>query len=413
MSKQEILEILFSDNGNDIISEAYIEELMNKRKRNEILKKHCYKIYKCNDGRWATYLPDPLKGRVLKKKKKKEELEDIIVDYYNSCCFHTMYDIFKDWVEQKLKYGEIQHQTYEKYCNDYERYIKGSALDKKDFGKITEDDLENFIRETIRTQGTHKDFNGNKPITSKAYNNIKTVIIGTFKHAKKLGYTKISITNFFGDLSISNRIFAKRTRIDNDNIFFDNEVDMIVQYVHEHPTIRNLGVLLAFQTGLRVGELASLKWEDIKENKLIVRRTEIRVKKPEGGYDYLIQDFPKTEAGVRFVYFTSSTKDTIRMIKNLNPDGEFLLMEKDGTRIKTIYYDRTIRRICRKLKIPERSMHVARKTYATSLINAKIDEKIIVQQLGHTNISVTKMFYYYNNKREDEVCNQLESAARW
>jgi hypothetical protein len=52
---------------NGMIDRALIEDKIEMKKRQEILKKHIYKIYEGKDGKWYTYLPDEEKGRVFKK----------------------------------------------------------------------------------------------------------------------------------------------------------------------------------------------------------------------------------------------------------------------------------------------------------------------------------------------------------
>ena len=58
-------------------------------------------------------------------------------------------------------------------------------------------------------------------------------------------------------------------------------------------------------------------------------------------------------------------------------------------------------------------MHKTRKTYATKLINGKVDERIVIKQLGHTDISCTKNFYYFNNKDIEEAKKQIELAVSY
>lgn len=58
-------------------------------------------------------------------------------------------------------------------------------------------------------------------------------------------------------------------------------------------------------------------------------------------------------------------------------------------------------------------MHKIRKTYATNLLNAGVDEKIIQKQMGHTDISTTKGFYYYNNRNVDEARAILTEATNF
>lgn len=55
-------------------------------------------------------------------------------------------------------------------------------------------------------------------------------------------------------------------------------------------------------------------------------------------------------------------------------------------------------------------MHKARKTYATKLIDAGISDKLIIRQMGHTNISTTDAFYYFNSKTVAQNLKQLEKA---
>ena len=78
---------------------------------------------------------------------------------------------------QKLKYGEIQKQTFDRYTTDFHRFFDGSYIAQKDIRKITEDDLELFIRETIRNMG----------LTNKAYGGLRLLITGIFKYEKKSG----------------------------------------------------------------------------------------------------------------------------------------------------------------------------------------------------------------------------------
>ena len=59
------------DNG--IIDLPNIQSVKEKKKRQELLNNHPYKIWCGSNGKWYTYLPDETKGRVLKKKSTKKE----------------------------------------------------------------------------------------------------------------------------------------------------------------------------------------------------------------------------------------------------------------------------------------------------------------------------------------------------
>ena len=64
-----------------------------------------------------------------------------------------------------------------------------------------------------------------------------------------------------------------------DQVFAEDEIPILVDYLKRNVTIWNLGVLLVLQTGVRVGELSALKPGDwAGGNILKIRRTEIRYK---------------------------------------------------------------------------------------------------------------------------------------
>lgn len=395
----EILQFIIQSGKIDI---SDVQNSMEDMKRKELLEKHPYKIWEGKDGEWYTYLPKRGSGRVLKKRKSRSDLESIIMDYYKNQQEILLDDIFQEWSSQKLEYGEIQKQTYDRYKTDFHRFFDNTNIAKKDIRKITEDDLELFIRNAIRSKG----------LSNKAYGGLRLLIIGIFKYAKKRKYTEISITQFMGDLDLPKKCFFKKTVMDDESVFTDSEVEKIFTYIKENASLINYGILLAFQTGVRVGELCSLKYSDVQGNKLCIRRTEVRYRGEDGKYVFEVRESPKTEAGNRDIILNSDAQQTLKAIRKLNPFGEYMFMS-DGKRIKEKAFSVKIVKICRYVGIKERSMHKARKTYATKLINGGVDESLVVKQMGHTSIDCTKNYYYFNNKNDEDVVRQIENAISY
>lgn len=395
----EILQFIIQSGKIDI---SDVQNSMEDMKRKELLEKHPYKIWEGKDGEWYTYLPKRGSGRVLKKRKSRSDLESIIMDYYKNQQEILLDDIFQEWSSQKLEYGEIQKQTYDRYKTDFHRFFDNTNIAKKDIRKITEDDLELFIRNAIRSKG----------LSNKAYGGLRLLIIGIFKYAKKRKYTEISITQFMGDLDLPKKCFFKKTVMDDESVFTDSEVEKIFTYIKENASLINYGILLAFQTGVRVGELCSLKYSDVQGNKLCIRRTEVRYRGADGKYVFEVRESPKTEAGNRDIILNSDAQQTLKAIRKLNPFGEYMFMS-DGKRIKEKAFSVKIVKICRYVGIKERSMHKARKTYATKLINGGVDESLVVKQIGHTSIDCTKNYYYFNNKSDEDAAKQIEKAISY
>lgn len=386
-----------------IISMEDISRRVQQMKRQEILSQHTY--WQNKEGLWMTHFPDKKKGRIIRKRKSKEELENLIVEYYENLKEEIyIKDVFWEWINSKKDYGEIQAQSYDRYCTDFKRFFPETIpICKKEFSRITEDDLTNFIKSTIHKLG----------LTRKAYAGLRTLVRGIFKYGKNKKYTSISMTNFFGDIELPNNIFEKKFVNKNTEVFKENEIQVIISYLRNHADIWNMGLLLQFQTGMRIGEIAALKQEDIQpDGTLLVRRTEVKYKDDSGKWVVGVKDFSKTDAGNRNIILPENATWTLSQISELNLHGEFLFMNK-GKRIRENTFNKRLSRICRELKLEHRSSHKIRKTYGTTLLDCGVTESTVSEQLGHSDITTTRKYYYFSNKSAETKAKQINNAINF
>ena len=374
-----------------------IEEMQNKK----FLEMHKNKVWQGEDGFWRTKLPaDETGKRRMLKKKNKEDLDKALIDFYKDAQEDkSLRAVFGEWVEKKIQLNEICQGTGDRYKNEFKRYFAGTDLEKTAVDIITEDDLEDFIRETIAEQH----------LTAKAYGNMRTLIVGTFKHAKKEGLTDISISQFFGDLDLSRRIFKREKKNPEEQVFTEEEAKKIMAYLYDNPSVENYGLIFAFQAGLRTGELAALKYSDIQGNKLHVQRQEIKHKDGTRHNKHIIVDYAKTDAGDRIVYLPAKALETIEHIKQLNDSGEYI-MAAGQKRFYTNIFNHRLYKACDAVGIKRRSMHKIRKTYGTALIDSGADEAFIKSQMGHSDIETTRKYYYFSNKNDGKRQEQIEKA---
>ena len=385
---------------NGMINLGTIQEKMEMNERKKYLNMHPYSVWEGKDGKWYTYLPDDEKGRKLKKLATKKSIEDFIVKYYKQAEDEpNVKQVFYEWLDKKLKYGEIQKQTYDRYINDFEKYFIPKPISVSKIRYVTENQIEDFIMETIVENN----------LTAKAWGNVRIIIRGMFAYAKKRKYTQLNITMFLSELDISKKVFAKSKRKDELNVFTEDELKMIIAKLLERNTIGHLGVLMAIYTGMRVGEISALKWEDVKEDYIHINRSQIKFKDENGKSKYDIRNSPKTDTGIRDVVIIPELRMVLRRLRLINPFTEYVF-EKNGTFMSVHAFTMILYRVCEEIKIKKRGMHVLRKTYATRLINAGVDESIIINQMGHTDFRTTKNYYYYNNKSGGRMSDMISSA---
>lgn len=394
--KSEILQYAID---NDMIDSVFIQEQIKMQRNEELLSKHPYKIWEGKDGKWYSYFPDKEKGRVLKKRNTEELIKDEIIAYWKKQESNpTISDIYSEWINGKVQREEITKATRDRYNRQYEQCFL-------DFGKhkiksISEYDIEEFVLDTIY----------NCKLTQKGFSNLRTLILGIFKLARRKRLVSFSISELMNDMDISKKLFRRNVKSDDEQVFTTDELPKVLDYLKENPDIVNLGIFLLFKTGLRIGELAALKKTDITQNIIHISKTEIHYNDGAGNVIYEVRDSPKTEAGIRDVVVPDSGLRILNRIRLLNPFGEYLF-ERRGKRIRTYVFRERLRNICRKLDITMKSPHKIRKTYGSILIDNNVQESLVINQMGHTDIKTTKKHYYRNRMNYTEKKNIINHVA--
>lgn len=396
MLESEVLQYAIE---NGIIDTTLIQEQIRMKKNNELLQKHPYKIWEGKDGKWYSYFPDKEKGRVLRKRNTEELIKDEIIAYWKKQESNpTISDIYSEWINGKVQREEITKATRDRYNRQYEQCFL-------DFGKhkiksISEYDIEEFVLDTIY----------NCKLTQKGFSNLRTLILGIFKLARRKRLVSFSISELMNDMEISKKLFRRNVKSDDEQVFTTDELPRVLDYLKENPDIVNLGIFLLFKTGLRIGELAALKKTDITQNIIHISKTEIHYNDGAGNVIYEVRDSPKTEAGIRDVVVPDSGLRILNRIRLLNPFGEYLF-ERRGKRIRTYVFRERLRNICRKLDITMKSPHKIRKTYGSILIDNNVQESLVINQMGHTDIKTTKKHYYRNRMNYTEKKNIINHVA--
>lgn len=368
------------------INLSCVQEKIEMHKRQEILKQHPYEIWQGQDGKWRTYLPDDNKGRILKKRTTREKIEEDIINLWKTKIENpTVREIFVEWLAKKLERNEIEKQTADRYKREFDEHFK--EFEQKRIRNISEYDIKDFMTSTLYTYC----------MTSKAFGNFRTLVFGIFKYAKDKNLVPYSITAIVNDMDISRKRFQKKTKKDEEQVFMEDELPKICAYLKENPDIINIGLLTMFKTGMRVGELASLKCDDVSYTDIHVHRTEVFYKDETGNIVYEVKNSPKTEAGNRHICFPESHVKYIKMAKALSC-GEYLF-SVNGVRLKSYQFRNRLRAINKKLGIVNKSPHKIRKTYATILLDAGAEESLVKAQMGHSDIKTTRQCYYANRKR--------------
>lgn len=162
-------------------------------------------------------------------------------------------------------------------------------------------------------------------------------------------------------------------------------------------------VIVMLNTGLRVGEMAGLKWTDIDFQKrlLFVRRNVVLIRNREAKdgepkYHEIIQDSTKTSSGRRVIPLTDDAIAALNTLKERAPDSTFVSITQKGTRKSLRNIDRLCRSAEKMAGVPVYGCHALRHTFATLLLRSgNVDISTISKLLGHADISTTYNIYIH------------------
>lgn len=371
---------------NGIIDLSYVQEKYEMNKRQELLEKHKWAISQGKDGCWRTYLPDAEKGRRMIKKKNKKDVEDEVIAYRKSEQENpTVREVFEEWNDRKLNLNKIGESTHLRNQQFFNRHY--GEFGKKRIKSLSPEEIEEFLEEQIPKYN----------LTAKAFSGLKGITKGFLKRAKKRRLIDFNVEELFQELDTSDSDFQKNIKEDYEEVFSEEEMPVIMEYLENNQDILNMGIILMFVTGIRVGELVTLKHQDFDGNAFNIRRTETRYVDENGKYVCRVKNFPKTQAGVRTVVIPESYSWVARKLQHINPFGEYIFARGEK-RFSAQSVRMRLKRVCQKVGVYQKSPHKIRKTYGSILLDNHVDNKMIIGQMGHTDILCTENYYHRNRK---------------
>lgn len=191
--------------------------------------------------------------------------------------------------------------------------------------------------------------------------------------------------------------------------------------VHEHRTFLEIAKKSSFynsycfilQTGLRIGELTALQWEDVdfKAKTIHIRHTiDLNGKEKD-----IKMSSTKTKAGERMIPLTNEALRILKEEKKKRAElsivpiqfSNFVFLNKHGIPTCRAVYNEDLYKYADKAGMERFSVHTLRHTFATGCIEAGMKPKTLQMILGHSNIGITMDLYVHitDDEKEKELKN--------
>ena len=395
IDENELLRLIKSDDTIDHTRTIY--DCIMQSKREKILKEYRNKIWQGrNDRNWWVKLD----GK-SHKRKTRSDLEDFIVEYIldreQEVKSPTLKEIYYKWAKGRLSRNVISKSTYDRNEYTFKKHFEETGFGNKKITDIKAIEWVDFIEsESARLN-----------LSSKGLSRFREIIKGILISGKRDEYITWSIEDMLNMVDV--RPVKKYTE-EQTQVFSPDELSTLRDYLVQNLNGKNLAILLVTITGMRPGEVVALKWEDILDNAIKIRRSEIRYKSETGERVRAVVDHPKTEAGYRTIVLSQGNEWILDKMKELKkyPD-DYLFRNDNEDRLTLDSLDRRFQTIEKNLRLPIRSLNKLRKTYGSILLDANVDQRFIIKQMGHTNIMTTESSYHKDRRDRDEKSKRLSS----
>ena len=333
----------------------------------------------------------------------RKKLDDILVEYYKTETDKTITLDEMYWRWRKVQDCMVVDNTVYKYTTDYNRFFKDKAFMQNPIEEITVDMLKLFFHDMIVDNGL------SKGSFKKAYGYIDNTFQKAFREKVIPENPMVYLLRkqFYGYCEEIDKPLSKQ-------VYTDEEVELITQWLHQQykkiPSyIPHYAVELASLTGMRVGEIVALKWEDIHNEKgyFTIQRSEKFNRKTK---EYFI-DKTKNKKVRNFPLDEKITTLFTRVKKAEFAKGylcEWIFANEEG-RIHAPVVSSCIKNKCKQLKIPDRGIHAFRKTFNSNMRCAGVSEVVAASLLGHSP-DVNKNYYTFDTTSLEDKAKIVADA---
>lgn len=192
---------------------------------------------------------------------------------------------------------------------------------------------------------------------------------------------------------LKNPIFKPIANSRNIQILSPSDYRKLTEYLIENLDETGLGILLALYTGLRIGEVCALKWENIDfKTKIIQVKSTISRINNNGKSEYILSD-PKTKSSVRDIPIPKKLYECMKPV--LSESNSKFVISKGNSFIIPRTFEYRYHKILTKLEITSINFHSLRHTFATNCISNGMDVKSLSEILGHANTNTTLQIYVH------------------
>lgn len=288
----------------------------------------------------------------------------------------------------------IKETSYCKYQYAIVKYINPYIGSKKT-NEITNKKIQSFAN-ILLTEGGAK----HQGLSPKSVNDVICILR--------------SILRFTADLLGNEEILFKPIQLRNSEAplrtLTYQEQKILTRYLLKNKGERDIGILLALYTGIRIGELCALTWADINLSGgfIEINATLTRIPQEEKSYakTTLQISTPKSESSRRKIPLPEFLVKILK--EHVHADSCIFLSGQPGVYVEPRNMQFYFKKTLKKAHLNDINFHALRHTFATRCISLGFDPKTLSEIMGHSSVNITMNKYVHPTmEQKKENMNKL------
>lgn len=287
----------------------------------------------------------------------------------------TFIELAKDWLNYKKK--NVKESTFSNYSYVIKKYLVGE-FENDSLGSLEKRNFEEYVGELTQE------------LKTKTVRDILVILKSILSYANTKYNCNVKIKQI------------EAPKLEQEPLVILNKLEQqkFQEYCIKEHSLKSIGLIVCLNTGLRIGEICALKWNNInlEKREIYIRSTLQRIYDDKLQKTKVIIDKPKTRASLRNIPISNKLYKVLKEIEKQYNENCFLLSGNEDCYIEPRLYRDYFKKILKKSKINNSyKFHILRHTFATNCVEVGMDTKSLSEILGHTTVEMTLNKYVHSS----------------
>lgn len=161
-------------------------------------------------------------------------------------------------------------------------------------------------------------------------------------------------------------------------------------------------IILIMYTGMRIGELLALTWNDIDfdDGTITINKNAVVVKDENGNYKLVNQKSTKTASSCRVIPMTKMARTSLVELLKVTGNCDYVMSTRNNHQVSPRNINRMFHNILKQTGISQEygaqcGVHTLRHTFASMLFGNGCSVKVVSDILGHSDTKITENIYIH------------------